>query len=116
MANIINKDKIQRQVVERHMRNSIEHSNPNLKDKTKFKFAPIDSDGRKIAENMYAAQDTINHMPDRQDIIIGSLKIDKDFKGIVTYRKKPFSWENEEIKIEFNSDIEFMDKFIRVEK
>lgn len=81
-----------------------------------MKFSnPTTTDERRV--NNYRIIDaTIAAMPEREHLAITAIKVDHDFKGFISYKKRPFSWEVPEITVHFESDQEFMDKFVKVNK
>lgn len=108
---------IERRRRDKWMENTIEHTNPNLRPKKlKYSFHPMTTKEEMKANIMKAIQDTINHMPDRERVLIGSIVVDHEFVGYITYRVKPFSWNDDEIRVDFTNDVEFMEKFIKIKK
>jgi len=110
MANILTKGKGIRAQIDKHMEKSVEYSNPNLKTGKKVKFKnPTIEDERRV-NNYKIVEANIGSI--KEKVSITAIKIDHNFKGFITYRSKPFSWNNPEITIEFNGQQEFMDKII----
>lgn len=111
MANIITKDKKIRDQVDRHMRNSIEYENPNLKKKLNMNFPSVKNEDIQKALNV---QDITRIFQSRSYLSLGSVVVDHTFKGYVTYRRKPIDWSKEEIKMEFNGTQDFAQEFDKI--
>lgn len=97
MANIITRKRGVRDQIERHMKNSVEYSNPNLKhSQKKFSFPPLTEEERKRLENcdMYGnpiiekKEEEFDHQPKHNLLTehqVGRLNKIKSWRTITKY-------------------------------
>lgn len=100
MANLTKtRTKEEKEKVEKYMQNSIEYVNPKLKDDLKIRFNKYTNDDDKRVRNLKVIEDHLRYTPNKS---IGSIKVNENFIGFITYRDKPINWELDEKRIDFN--------------
>lgn len=114
MANIITKDKATRESVDRHMRNSIEYENPNLKDKAKADFPAYDRDDKERLRNQTDLKGLLEITFKNIKPKVGGWRIDENYKGFFTYSPEGLIFDKNEIRVEFGSMIECINKLNQI--
>lgn len=114
MANIITKDKSTREAVDRHMMNSVEYSNPNLRKDIKAKFpTPNQADEQRVV-NMKDLERLLKEHSTVTRVVFGGWRVDEYFKGFFTYSPAGLLFDKNEVRVEFSNGSECLNKLNQV--